>query len=162
MLRKKLGTVLSPLSCQQELEQLIKNSLCSDWALYLEIMNAKSNCEGKWKQWGTTHFALHDANPVLEAIQACRISHPNHFIRIFAKKYRPNTELIYSVYSPPQESTSKQNPNPTIKILTQPSNGLSKWSARKLSLGQNQIWQAFLLIAAVVGSILLIESTMAS
>lgn len=99
----KYDVSVAPLSCQSEVEQLIKDSLHTDWAIfveYSEFSEAKNNRWNHWNRWGKAYFAVQSATAVIDAILACRACFPHYYIRLYAEKYRPSTKLIYCVHDP--------------------------------------------------------------
>ena len=96
------------------LKKIIESSLLADWAISIEYQCGDP--EGpSWQLWDKVYFAIHSANPVLEALLACYTKHPRSTIRICAEKFRPQTLLLYTVYNPqylPAETDAKPQTSP--------------------------------------------------
>ena len=80
-----------------EIEQLVSKYLCVDCVLRIEHTPQVVNGHVRWEQWGKTMFAIRDAAPVIEAIVACRASHPTHTIRLCAERLKPASRLVFWV-----------------------------------------------------------------
>jgi len=96
----KYGISMTALDCQGEIEQLIKATLHTDWAIFIEYAQFSESKSTDWHRWGKAHFAVKSSEPVIDAILACRSCYPNFHIRMYAEKLRPSTKLIYSVHKP--------------------------------------------------------------
>lgn len=81
------------------LKKIIENSLLADWAIRIEYQGETAEASG-WQKWDKTFFAIRSAEAVLVAILDCYGKHPNSTIRINAEKFRPQTQMLYTVYNP--------------------------------------------------------------
>jgi len=96
----KYGISMAALSCQGEIEQLVKGTLHTDWAIFIEYGEFSESKSTTWHRWGKAHFDVQSAEPVIDAILACRSCYPNFHIRLYAEKLRPSTKLVYCVHKP--------------------------------------------------------------
>jgi ribulose bisphosphate carboxylase small subunit len=55
-------------------------------------------------------FAIKEPAPVIEAIMACRANHPNHAIRLYAEKVKPEVRFVYWVHRPDDQPASSVAP----------------------------------------------------
>ena len=81
------------------IKKIIENSLLSDWAIKIEYQEVESE-SSSWQLWDNTFFALRSAKPVLESLMKCYTKNPKSTIRINAEKFRPESQLLYTVYDP--------------------------------------------------------------
>lgn len=82
-------------SVLKEIDQLVNDSLHSEWAIYIEYARKDVETYMNWCRWGKVHYAVKDAKNIIDAIGACYASYPDYLIRLYAEKFRPNTHLIY-------------------------------------------------------------------
>ena len=82
------------------IKKIIDNSLLSDWAIRIEYLGHDSETAG-WQLWDKTFFAIRSASPVITSLAACYEKHSKCTIRIAAEKFRPQSRLVFSVYTPP-------------------------------------------------------------
>lgn len=81
------------------LKKIINSSLLFDWAIRIEYQVVKSG-HASWKLWDNTFFALHTASPVIESLMKCYINNSRCIIRLNAERYRPQSQLLHTVYNP--------------------------------------------------------------
>ena len=82
------------------IKKIIDNSLLSDWAIRIEYLDHASET-ADWQLWDKTFFAIRSASPVIASLDACYEKHSKCTIRIAAEKFRPQSRLLFSVYTPP-------------------------------------------------------------
>lgn len=82
------------------IKKIIENSLLSDWAIRIEYLGHDSET-ADWQLWDKAFFAIRSASPVITALTACYEKHSRCAIRISAEKFRPQSRLLFSVYTPP-------------------------------------------------------------
>ena len=83
-----------------EINNLVEQNLLGEWVVRIEHSGEPATGNQDWQQWRAALFALKNAEPVINAILACRANSPNHAIRLHAEKLRPQTRFIYWVHSP--------------------------------------------------------------
>jgi ribulose bisphosphate carboxylase small subunit len=91
------------------IKKIIHNSLLFDWAIRIEFQEVRAGT-ASWQLWDNTFFALRSAGPVIESLMKCYMQNPRCIIRIHAEKFRPQSQLLYTVYNPsfvPGETQSK-------------------------------------------------------
>src|SRR3954469_9727809 len=54
------------------------------WAVNMEFTDDPHPRNTYWEMWGQPMFDLRDAAGVLQELQACRLAHPEHYIRLNA------------------------------------------------------------------------------
>jgi len=91
------------------IKKVINASLLFDWAISIEFQEPGTGSAG-WKLWAKTFFALRSADAVMESLMKCYGKNPRCTIRINAEKFRPQSQLLYTVYDPryvPTETANK-------------------------------------------------------
>jgi len=91
------------------IKKIIENSLLSEWAIRIEYLGHDSETED-WQLWDKAFFAIRSAGSVMTALAACYEKHSRCTIRIAAEKFRPQSRMLYTVYTPhiqPDETVSK-------------------------------------------------------
>jgi ribulose bisphosphate carboxylase small subunit len=81
------------------IKKIIENSLLSDWSICIEFLSRDAKTTD-WQLWDKAFFALRSAKPVMTALLDCYEKNSSCAIRIVAEKFRPQTRLLYTVYSP--------------------------------------------------------------
>lgn len=81
------------------IKKIIENSLLADWAIRIEY-HSSDTATPDWQLWGKTFFALRTAETVILALLDCYKKHPNCTIRLNAEKFRPQSQMLYTVYNP--------------------------------------------------------------
>ena len=97
-----MGTINRQLACKPDtayLRKIIENSLLADWEIRIEYAGAQTGTTA-WLCWDKV-FAIRSSDTVLQAIQDCYLANPEHVIRLNAQKFRPQTSMLYTVYTPP-------------------------------------------------------------
>jgi ribulose-bisphosphate carboxylase small chain len=102
----QLSTALPSLQCQDQIEQMVNESLRGDWIVRVEHTNRVTPHNTYWQSWGKALFAIKEPAPVIEAIMACRANHPNHAIRLYAEKVKPEVRFVYWVHRPDDQPAS--------------------------------------------------------
>ena len=80
-----------------EVRQMISKYLCGNCVVRIEHTPCVVDRYVRWQTWGQTFFALKDAEPVIDAIVACRASFPTNTIRLSAERLHPQSRLIFWV-----------------------------------------------------------------
>lgn len=142
---------LPALDRKHELEQLINNSLRRDWVIRIEY-GLEDAGRLRWQLWGKQFFAVENSEPVLNAINTCRVSYPAHAIRLFAEKLSPATQLGYMIQEPSTQSTQEETA-PQQEVLSR----LLERPLAQLRSGGSRLWRYITVFAMLLGSILLIE-----
>ena len=89
-----------------DLKKIIEDSLTHDWVLRVEHTVDSGQENVQWQEWDKALFAITRAEPVIEKIVACRVRHPNQYIRLHAEKFNPRVEFLHCVYKPSGGSLS--------------------------------------------------------
>jgi len=81
------------------IKKIIESSLLCDWAIRVEYVcgETEATC---WQVWDKAFFAIRSAEAVIAALMDCYQKHPNSTIRIHAEKFRPQSNVLYTVYNP--------------------------------------------------------------
>jgi ribulose bisphosphate carboxylase small subunit len=155
------GIPLSSLSSLDETESLIGQSLFGDWLLRIEHLGTEPQSSSNWKQWGDAFFAVKDTERVMQALVACHASNPNHSIRIYAEKIRPETRLIYSVYDAAEDQAAEKNAAKENLVASAANQDVGESLVARESQARskgNSVWRYIAATGALAGSILLWES----
>ena len=144
-----------------ELERHIENTLSDHWILRVEHTEDVNPVRIQWQQWGNALYCIKEAKPLMHSIQACRVKHPTHSVRLHAEKTSPRTRFIYPVYRPGGNNGSAQ-------ILP------GKWIAKASRFGawlkplqagtiaaRTRIWRVITVIGMLLGSFLVFEEVIA-
>ena len=145
-----------------ELERHIENTLSDHWILRVEHTEDVNPVHTQWQQWGNALYCLKEARPLIHSIQACRVKHPTHSIRLYAEKTSPRIRLIYPVYRPEGNTGSAQNlPG---KRIAQASRRFGNW-LEPLRTGaiaaRTRIWRIVTVTGMLLGSLLVFEEVIA-
>lgn len=81
------------------IKKIIENSLLSDWAIRIEYLDNDSET-ADWQLWDKAFYAIRSASPVMTALVTCYEKNSRCAIRIAAEKFRPQSRLLYTVYTP--------------------------------------------------------------
>jgi ribulose bisphosphate carboxylase small subunit len=81
------------------IKKIIINSLLFDWAIRIEYHDVKAGA-ASWQLWDKPFFALRSASSVVESLMKCYMKNPGCIIRINAEKFRPQSQLLFTVYNP--------------------------------------------------------------
>jgi ribulose bisphosphate carboxylase small subunit len=103
-------TRLTSLALFSKVETLVENSLLGDWIIWVEYGQQRSDGDVAWQQWNKPLYALKDAKSLNEEILNCRMCFPFHHVRLYAEKLKPQTKMIYWVYTPQDYSNQKVLP----------------------------------------------------
>ena len=152
------ATPLDSFSSRDEVESLIGQSLFGDWVLRIEHFGTEQQSNSQWKQWGDAFFAVRETEPVIQALVACHASNPNHSIRIYAEKIRPETRLIYSVYDAAEEQTYNQKAANENLPASAANQDMDNSLVARASNKDNSVWRYIAATGALAGSILLWET----
>ena len=68
----------------EQIRKQVEYALSKDWALGVEFTDDPHPRNTYWEMWGQPMFDLHDAAGVVQEIQACRLAHPQEYIRVNA------------------------------------------------------------------------------
>jgi ribulose-bisphosphate carboxylase small chain len=68
----------------EQIRKQVQYALSKDWALGVEFTDDPHPRNTYWEMWGQPMFDLHDAAGVVQEIQACRLAHPELYIRVNA------------------------------------------------------------------------------
>lgn len=97
------------LAALNKVQQLVSQHLCGDWVIRIEYSEEATVASSRWAQWGKAMFALHNAEPVINAILSCQANYPAQAIRLSAEKMRPQTRMIYWVHPTGLESSQQDS-----------------------------------------------------
>jgi ribulose-bisphosphate carboxylase small chain len=67
-----------------QIRKQVDYALGKQWALGIEFTDDPHPRNNYWEMWGQPMFDLHDAAGVMLELQACRLAHPEHYIRLNA------------------------------------------------------------------------------
>jgi ribulose-bisphosphate carboxylase small chain len=67
-----------------QIRKQVEYALGKGWALGIELTDDPHPRNTYWEMWGQPMFDLHDAAGVMQELQACRVAHPEHYIRLNA------------------------------------------------------------------------------
>lgn len=96
-----MGTINRQLARKPDtayLKKMIENSLLADWEIRIEYADAQTGTTA-WLSWYKV-FAIRTPDVVLQAIQECYSANPDYVIRLNAQKFKPQTNMLYTVYTP--------------------------------------------------------------
>jgi ribulose-bisphosphate carboxylase small chain len=68
----------------EQIRKQVEYALEKRWALGVEFTDDPHPRNTYWEMWGQPMFDLRDAAGVMQEIQACRLAHPEHYIRVNA------------------------------------------------------------------------------
>jgi ribulose-bisphosphate carboxylase small chain len=68
----------------EEIGKQIDYALSQGWACSVEFTDDPHPRNTYWEMWGLPMFDLHDAAGVLQEVNACRTTHPQHYIKVNA------------------------------------------------------------------------------
>ncbi|MDR5754378.1 MULTISPECIES: ribulose bisphosphate carboxylase small subunit [unclassified Caballeronia] len=74
---------LPPLT-NEEISKQIDYALGQGWACSVEFTDDPHPRNTYWEMWGLPMFDLHDAAGVLQEVNACRTTYPQHYIKVNA------------------------------------------------------------------------------
>lgn len=100
----------STLPSLGEVRNLVREGLGPDWIFRIEHLVPDSLPQGQWTAWDKPRFVPREPDPIIDTIQRCHHAHPDHALRLCAEKLRPETQLVYWIYTPGQ----KLSPPPRI------------------------------------------------
>jgi ribulose-bisphosphate carboxylase small chain len=86
----------------------VEYALGKGWALGIELTDDPHPRNTYWEMWGQPMFDLHDAAGVMQELQACRVAHPEHYIRLNAfdsERGFETVRLSFIVQRPANEAT---------------------------------------------------------
>jgi len=101
-----VGTINRQLASKPDtayLKKIIEGSLLADWEIRIEYAGAQTGGT-VWQCWDKV-FAIRSSDAVLQAIQGCYAAKQDCVIRLSAQKFRPQTSMLYTVYTPPVINT---------------------------------------------------------
>jgi ribulose-bisphosphate carboxylase small chain len=90
----------------EEIKAQVQYCLDNDWPVLIEYSDDPHPRNVYWEMWGLPLFDLKDAVAVMEEIQVCRRTFPNHYIRVNGYDRslgRQTTALSFIVNRPPDE-----------------------------------------------------------
>jgi len=144
-----------------ELERHVENTLSDHWILRVEHTEDVNPVYIQWQQWGDALYCVKEARPLVNSIQACRVKHPTHSVRLYAEKTSPRTRFIYPVYRPEGNTGSAQ-------VLP------GKWAAQANRFGnwlkplqggaiaaRTRLWRVITVTGMLLGSFLIFEEVIA-
>src|SRR5580693_7729799 len=67
-----------------QISKQVEYALAKGWALGVEYTDDPHPRNTYWEMWGLPMFDLHDAAGVLQEINACRTTYPQHYIKVNA------------------------------------------------------------------------------
>lgn len=73
-----------PELTDEEISRQIDYALSQGWACSVEFTDDPHPRNTYWEMWGLPMFDLHDAAGVLHEINACRVTYPQHYIKVNA------------------------------------------------------------------------------
>jgi ribulose-bisphosphate carboxylase small chain len=68
----------------EQIRKQVEYALDKRWALGVEFTDDPHPRNTYWEMWGQPMFDLRDAAGVMQEIHACRLAHPEHYIRVNA------------------------------------------------------------------------------
>lgn len=68
----------------EQIRKQVDYALGKQWALGIEFTDDPHPRNTYWEMWGQPMFDLRDAAGVMQELQACRLAHPEHYIRMNA------------------------------------------------------------------------------
>ncbi|HUP90348.1 MAG TPA: ribulose bisphosphate carboxylase small subunit [Longimicrobiales bacterium] len=94
----------------EQIEAQVQYCLDRDWPISLEHTDDPHPRNTYWEMWGLPMFDLKDAAGVMLELNACRLTFPEHYIRMigYDRSYgRQTTALSFIVNRPSQEAGFK-------------------------------------------------------
>jgi ribulose-bisphosphate carboxylase small chain len=91
-----------------QIRKQVEYALGKGWALGIELTDDPHPRNTYWEMWGQPMFDLHDAAGVMQELQACRVAHPEHYIRLNAfdsERGFETVRLSFIVQRPANEAT---------------------------------------------------------
>ena len=144
-----------------ELERHIENTLSDHWILRVEHAEDVNPGHIQWQQWGDSLYCVKEAKPLIHSIQACRVKHPTHSIRLYAEKTSPRIRLIYPVYRPEGNTGSAQMlPGKWIAQASRFGAWLKPLQAGAIA-ARTRIWRIITVTGLLLGSFLVFEEVIA-
>jgi ribulose-bisphosphate carboxylase small chain len=92
----------------EQIRKQVEYALGKGWALGIELTDDPHPRNTYWEMWGQPMFDLHDAAGVMQELQACRVAHPEHYIRLNAfdsERGFETVRLSFIVQRPADEAT---------------------------------------------------------
>ena len=89
-----------------EIQAQVQYCLDNDWPISIEYTDDPHPRNTYWEMWGLPMFELKDAGGVLLELNACRLTFPEHYIRLigYDRSYgRQTTALSFIVNRPSNE-----------------------------------------------------------
>lgn len=83
-----------------EVSNLVRQGLGPDWVIRIEHLLPDSPPGSRWTAWDKARFAPRDPTSIIDTIHRCHQAYPDHAIRLCAEKLRPETQLVYWIYTP--------------------------------------------------------------
>lgn len=77
--------------------QIVDEQLINGWVIRIEYTDEIEYLTTSWKQWGKPHFKSIDSSDVIDNIFSCHVNNPLSAIRLHAEKFKPRSNLFYSV-----------------------------------------------------------------
>ncbi len=68
----------------EQIKAQVDYCLRQEWAVGVEYTDDPHPRNTYWEMWGPPMFDLEESEGAMEAINACREAHPNHYIRVNA------------------------------------------------------------------------------
>ena len=89
-----------------EISKQIQYCLDNDWPINVEFTDDPHPRNTYWEMWGQPMFDVKNTGLILHEINACRETHPRHYIRVSAydrRKGRQTFALSFIVNRPPHD-----------------------------------------------------------
>ncbi|HEY0810677.1 MAG TPA: ribulose bisphosphate carboxylase small subunit [Longimicrobiales bacterium] len=96
-----------PELTDEEIAAQVQYCLDHDWPISVEYTDDPHPRNVYWEMWGLPMFDLKDPAGVLLEVNACRLTYPDHYIRVngYDRSYgRQTVALSFIVNRPPSES----------------------------------------------------------
>jgi ribulose bisphosphate carboxylase small subunit len=154
-------TSVVKVHCLDEIERYIENTLSDNWILRVEHTQDVNPACTQWQQWEKALYCVKEARPVIRSIQACRLLHPTHSVRLNAEKTSPPTRFIYPVYRPEGDTGSAQTlPGKWIPQSSRFSTWLEPLQKGAI-VARTRIWRIITVTGILLGSFLVFEEVIA-
>jgi ribulose-bisphosphate carboxylase small chain len=86
-----------------EIEAQVQYCLDKEWPISLEVTDDPHPRNTYWEMWGLPMFDLRDAAGVMLELNACRLTYPDHYIRLngYDRSYGRQTMAISFIVNRP-------------------------------------------------------------
>ena len=147
-------TRLPALDCLDEVEQLVRRSLRGNWVIRVEYADTTQPAD--WQTWGKPLFAVRNSAALVDAILACRASHPMRAIRLNAERFHPDTRLIYWIHQAQQPKPERAH---STGGVPQTDRAVAPVARRNSGAGSARrgLWRLLAIAGMLIASLLVFE-----